>query len=64
VKKVRGELKGAVLGGLTAALAREARHYLTGASGGMLDSVLHQGGDQPAPGSGQMHREPSHRERL
>jgi hypothetical protein len=76
VKWARKELRGAVLGGLAAALAREARGYVTGAGGGMLGNLIERA--QGGGGSGSrsqsqgafsatgqpVHRAPSHRENL
>lgn len=75
VKWARKEVRGAVLGGLTAALAREARSYITGAGGGMLENLMERvqgggsAGSSRSSGSfsatGQtVHRAPSHRENL
>jgi ElaB/YqjD/DUF883 family membrane-anchored ribosome-binding protein len=74
VKWARKELRGAVLGGLAAALAREARSYVTGAGGGMLESLMDRaqgGGSGSSPressfsATGQVvHRAPSHRENF
>ncbi|MDB4950879.1 MAG: hypothetical protein JWM27_3528 [Gemmatimonadetes bacterium] len=66
VGKAKGELKHAVLAGLTATVAREARDYLGSSGGGMLSQFLGgQGGGQTGrSGSTASHRPPSHREQL
>jgi ElaB/YqjD/DUF883 family membrane-anchored ribosome-binding protein len=64
VGKARGELRHAILGGVTAVVMREARGYLGNiAGGGTLGSFL--GGSQGGSTAGMAtHRPPSHREQL
>ncbi len=68
--QARNQLRGAIMGGLSAAVAQEARNLIgaqggAGGLGGILGSVLGnlqgQGGGSRS-GSGSTHRPPSHRE--
>ena len=65
VGKARGELRHAIIGGVTAVVAREARGYLGNVAGGGLLGQLF-GGHQGSQGgtAGMQHRPPSHREQL
>lgn len=55
--KAKNQLKGAVVGGLSAAVAQEARKLI--GFGQQMAEQAQQGGSQS---SGPVHREPSHRE--
>ena len=63
VGRARGELRHAIVGGVTAVVAREAKGYLGNVSGsGLLGQLF--GGQQGGGSAGSMHRPPSHREQL
>jgi uncharacterized protein YjbJ (UPF0337 family) len=67
VGRARGELRHAIVGGVTAVVAREAKGYLGNvAGGGLLGQLFGQqgGGSGGSTSTASMHRPPSHREQL
>lgn len=69
LQKAKHQLKGAIMGGLSAAVAQEGRNLLgmaqgKGNAGGLLGSIMEnlQGGGSSGRSSGAPHRRPSHQE--
>lgn len=64
VGRARGELRHAIVGGVTAVVAREAKGYLGNVAGGGLLGQLFGGQQGGSTSAASVHRPPSHREQL